>query len=171
RRASRAREPGGARVRRSVRAGRRAARHRLAGARRLRGGEADSRGRARPRRAARRVDRLGTGRGQAPGARRRLRSAFDETGRYRRARSADRRCAGALTASAGRANWHTARGVSTLGTSLFSNGRVMKITSRLAVAAAALLLVAGAHAQDLVITNARIVDGAGGVIERGTVVV
>src|SRR5690606_25643659 len=58
-----------------------------------------------------------------------------------------------------------------LGTSLFSNGRVMKITSRLAVAAAALLLVAGAHAQDLVITNARIVDGAGGVIERGTVVV
>ena len=38
-------------------------------------------------------------------------------------------------------------------------------------AAAVWLLAAGAEAQDLTITNGRIVDGNGGVIERGTVVV
>lgn len=39
------------------------------------------------------------------------------------------------------------------------------------VAAAALCIAAGASAQDLVITNGRILDGTGNVIERGTVIV
>jgi imidazolonepropionase-like amidohydrolase len=38
-------------------------------------------------------------------------------------------------------------------------------------AAVALLIATGANAQNLTITNARIIDGAGGVIERGAVVV
>ena len=43
--------------------------------------------------------------------------------------------------------------------------------SRLYVVAAALCCVAGAEAQDLVIVNARILDGAGTNIERGSIVV
>ena len=46
------------------------------------------------------------------------------------------------------------------------------LVSRCAIAAAALFFsAAGALAQDLVITNARILDGTGQVIERGSVVV
>jgi imidazolonepropionase-like amidohydrolase len=44
-------------------------------------------------------------------------------------------------------------------------------TARLLALAACLLSWDDSHAQDLVITNARIVDGAGGVIERGSVVI
>src|SRR5215471_5024884 len=49
----------------------------------------------------------------------------------------------------------------------------MKTSSRLAggTAAVALLIATGVSAQNLTITNARIIDGTGRVIERGAVVV
>ena len=42
---------------------------------------------------------------------------------------------------------------------------------KLSFAAALLLIYAGASAQDLLITNARIIDGTGAVIERGSIVI
>src|SRR5215510_12930684 len=60
-----------------------------------------------------------------------------------------------------------------LRSSTFSGGRIMKIGRRLGGIAAAIVLVSasGAYAQNLTITNARILDGTGRVIERGAVVV
>src|SRR5262245_40241923 len=50
--------------------------------------------------------------------------------------------------------------------------RVMQIRLRLGcIAGLALILASGAYAQNLTITNARILDGTGRVIERGAVVV